>query len=88
MFEDTQHVASRKNPAELNPVRPVLEFNMVDPRFIDQTDVLSALDQRPNLMELTPGEFEQLITNLFEKIGSRNPADSSQPRRRRGLRRL
>ncbi len=27
------------------------------------------LDQRPNLMELKPGEFESLITNLFTKIG-------------------
>ena len=29
--------------AELAPVRPVLEFNMVDPRFIEETDVLSGL---------------------------------------------
>ena len=58
-----------KSPAELAPVRPVLEFNMVDPRFIEETDVLSDLDQRPNLMELTPNEFESLITNLFEKMG-------------------
>ena len=50
-------------------MRPVLEFNMVDPRFIEETDVLSSIDQRPNLMELTPGEFETLITNLFEKMG-------------------
>lgn len=58
-----------KNPAELVPVRPVLEFNMVDRRFIEETDVLSGLDQRPNLMELSPGEFENLITNLFTKMG-------------------
>jgi restriction system protein len=58
-----------RNPAELAPVRPVLEFNMVDPRFIEETDILSSIDQRPNLMELTPGEFETLITNLFEKMG-------------------
>jgi restriction system protein len=58
-----------RNPAELTPVRPVLEFNMVDPRFVEETDVLSSIDQRPNLMELTPGEFEALITNLFEKMG-------------------
>src|SRR5258708_8653030 len=42
---------------------------MVDPRFIQETDVLSTLDNRPNLMELTPSEFESLITNLFEKMG-------------------
>jgi restriction system protein len=58
-----------KGPAELVPVRPVLEFNMVDPRFIEEIDVLSELDQRPNLMELTPSEFESLITNLFQKMG-------------------
>jgi restriction system protein len=57
-----------KNPAELVPVRPVLEFDMVDPRFIEEADVLSGLDQRPNLMELKPGEFESLITN-FTKMG-------------------
>jgi restriction system protein len=58
-----------KSPAELVPIRPVLDFNMVDPRFVEEADVLSALEQRPNLMELTPGEFEALITNLFEKMG-------------------
>ncbi|HLY25370.1 MAG TPA: restriction endonuclease, partial [Aggregatilineales bacterium] len=58
-----------KSPDELAPVRPVLEFNMVDPRFIEETDVLSTLDQRPNLMELNPHEFESLITNLFQKMG-------------------
>jgi restriction system protein len=42
---------------------------MVDSRFVQETDVLSELDQRPNLMELTPGEFESLITNLFQKMG-------------------
>jgi restriction system protein len=58
-----------KSPAELVPVRPVLEFNMVDPRFVAESDALSELDQRPNLMELTPTEFEALIQNLFIKMG-------------------
>ncbi len=66
-----QHLGASfsKNPAELAPVRPVLEFDMVDRRFVSETDVLSGLDQRPNLMELTPSEFESLITNLFTKMG-------------------
>jgi len=58
-----------RSPTELTPVRPVLEFDMVDKRFIQETDVLSGLDQRPNLMELSPSEFENLITNLFLKMG-------------------
>jgi restriction system protein len=56
-------------PTELVPVRPVLEFSMVDPRFVEQTDVLSDMDQRVNLMDLTPTEFEGLISNLFQRMG-------------------
>jgi len=58
-----------KSPSELAPVRPVLEFSMVDPRFVAESDALSELDQRPNLMELSPFEFEALIQNLFTKMG-------------------
>ncbi|SBT54889.1 restriction system protein [Micromonospora narathiwatensis] len=58
-----------KRPAELAPVRPVLEFDMVDKRFVDEVDVLADLDQRPNLLKLTPTEFESLIQNLFAKMG-------------------
>lgn len=65
----TLNASVSRSPAELTPVRPVLEFSMVDPRFVQETDVLTTLDQRPNLMELTPSEFESLITNLFEKMG-------------------
>lgn len=63
------NAAVSKSPAELAPVRPVLEFDMVDPRFVEESDVLSTLDRRPNLMDLSPGEFESLITNLFTKMG-------------------
>jgi restriction system protein len=58
-----------KSPAELLPVRPILEFNMVDPRFVAESDALSGLDQRPNLMDLSFIEFEALIQNLFTKMG-------------------
>jgi restriction system protein len=58
-----------RSPAELVPVRPIVDFNMVDPRFIEYGDVLSTLDQRPNLMEMSPSEFETLVTNLFAKMG-------------------
>lgn len=58
-----------KSPAELLPVRPVLEFNMVDPRFVAESDALTGLDQRANLMDLSFIEFEALIQNLFTKMG-------------------
>ena len=58
-----------KRPDDLAPVRPVMDFDMVDKRFVEESDVLSDLDQRPNLLELTPTEFESLIQNLFAKMG-------------------
>ena len=56
-------------PAELQPVKPVIEFDMVDKRFVEESDVLSSLESRPNLMDLNPWEFENLVENLFSKIG-------------------
>jgi restriction system protein len=58
-----------RSPSELVAVKPIVDINMVDPRFIREKDILSTLDNRPNLMELSPGEFESLITNLFQKMG-------------------
>jgi restriction system protein len=57
------------SPEEARAVRPMVEFDMVDPRFIGDSDVLTQLDARPNLMDLTPGEFEALVSNLFTKMG-------------------
>lgn len=56
-------------PDELQAVKPIVEFDMVDKRFIDQGDALSTLESRPNLMDLTPSEFETLVSNLFGKMG-------------------
>lgn len=60
-------VSSR--PDELQPVKPIVEFSMVDKRFVNQTDLLSNLDDRANLMDLNPTEFEQLVSNLFTRMG-------------------
>ncbi|MDG4831205.1 restriction endonuclease [Solwaraspora sp. WMMD1047] len=56
-------------PWDLVPVRPVVEFDMVDKRFVDEVDVLADLDHRPNLLTLSAAEFESLIQNLFAKMG-------------------
>lgn len=56
-------------PDELMAVKPVVEFNMIDKRFIEESDILADLENRPNLMELTPFEFENLVNNLFDRIG-------------------
>lgn len=58
-----------RNAHELEPIRPLVNFDMADHRFVDKSDVLSDLDTRPNLAELSPSEFESLMTNLFDKMG-------------------
>jgi restriction system protein len=56
-------------PTELQPVKPLIEFDMVDRRFVEGSDLLVDLESRPNLMDLTPFEFENLVGNLFSKMG-------------------
>jgi restriction system protein len=56
-------------PAELQALKPVIEFDMVDKRFVEQSDILGDLECRPNLMDLNPLEFENLVSNLFERMG-------------------
>jgi restriction system protein len=60
-------VSSR--PDEMQAVKPVIDFNMVDKRFVDQSDILSDIESRPNLMDLNPFEFENLVSNLFTRMG-------------------
>ena len=54
---------------EVVAVRPIIEFDKADHRIVEAEDLVSALGSRPNLMELTPTEFETLIQNLFSAIG-------------------
>jgi restriction system protein len=61
--------STSRSSKELAPVRPIIAFDKVDARFVEPSDVRAALDSRPNLLELTPGEFESLIENLFRAIG-------------------
>lgn len=58
-----------QHPEELSAVAPILSFNMADPRIVDPVDVISDIDKRPNLLELTSKEFEQFVQNLFTRMG-------------------
>jgi stress response protein SCP2 len=42
---------------------------MADPRFIEESDIIGGLDERPNLLAMSPTEFEGLIQNLFSRMG-------------------
>lgn len=63
------NAAVSRNPAETLPVRPIASVDKSDVRFIGASDLIGELDSRPNLMELSPTEFESLVQNLFEKMG-------------------
>lgn len=58
-----------RHPEELQPVEPVLDFDLADPRTIEPVDILSEIDNRPNLLDLAPDEFEQLVHNLLSRMG-------------------
>ncbi|WP_316741813.1 restriction endonuclease [Streptomyces sp. MK7] len=57
------------NPYDLEPIRPIVEFDLSKYRLMDSMDVVAGLDSRPVLVKLTPTEFEHLIRQLFEAIG-------------------
>ena len=56
-------------PNELVAIKPIREYSMIDKRFVEEEDIISKLDKRPNLMDLNPFEFENLVSNLFSKMG-------------------
>ncbi|MDG4764970.1 restriction endonuclease [Solwaraspora sp. WMMD406] len=57
------------HPVDLDPIPAIVEFDQVDKRFADEIDVLADLDQRPNLLTLPADQFQQLIADLFTKLG-------------------
>ncbi|GAA4713064.1 restriction endonuclease [Brevibacillus fulvus] len=54
---------------ELAPVKPIVNLDMFDKRFVDERDMISGIDDRTNLLEMDPFDFEHLVCNLFAKIG-------------------
>jgi restriction system protein len=56
-------------PTELEAIPPILEFDVNDPRFIEEEEILSGLDERTNLVDLTPYAFETVIRDLFQALG-------------------
>jgi restriction system protein len=61
--------AISQHPEELKAVEPVMPFSRADPRVVEAIDVISSLDQRPNLLDLAPEAFESFVQNLFTKMG-------------------
>jgi restriction system protein len=60
------------HPYDLVAVPPVVDFDLAKFTFIDEFDAAAELDSRFDLLEMDPFEFEQLIRQLFEKIGMKS----------------
>jgi len=54
------------HPFELEPVRPLIEFEKSRIAFVAGRDAVSSLDSRPDLMAMSPTEFEHLVRQLLE----------------------
>ena len=58
------------NPFDMEAIEPFITFDLRRFRFIDDLDVVAGLDSRPNLLELSPTEFEHLVRQLFIAMGT------------------
>jgi restriction system protein len=60
------------HPYDLEPVRPVVQFDLSKYKFVEEMQIAAGLDSRPDLLALKPVEFEHLIRELFEAVGMRS----------------
>jgi restriction system protein len=58
------------NPFDMEAVEPFIAFDLKRFRFTDDIDVVAGLDSRPNLLKLSPTEFEHLVRQLFVAMGA------------------
>jgi len=54
--------------AALSPVRPIMQFDRRDSRFIEAKDVLGGISTAMNLAEMPWNDFEHLVRQLFDKL--------------------
>lgn len=59
------------HPYDLEPVRPLVNFDSLLARFkfVAGADVIASLDSRPDLLAMSPFEFEIFVKQLFEAMG-------------------
>ncbi len=61
------------HPYDLEPVRPLVNFDslLAHFKFVAGADVIADLDSRPDLLAMSPFEFETFVKQLFEAMGMR-----------------
>jgi restriction system protein len=59
------------NPYDLVPVQPLVSFDslLAQFKFVAGADVIVGLDSRPDLLTMSPFEFEAFVRQLFEAMG-------------------
>jgi restriction system protein len=58
------------NPFDMEAIEPFIAFDLRRFRFDSDLEVVAGLDSRPNLLKLTPTEFEHLVRQLFVAMGA------------------
>lgn len=56
--------------SNISPVKPILQLNTADSRFVESKEVLAELHSTTNLAEIPWEDFEHLVRDLFSKMFS------------------
>ncbi|MEA2095602.1 MAG: restriction endonuclease, partial [Candidatus Cloacimonadota bacterium] len=70
-FKNLKGVGSSKL-CGITPIKPIMQLNRSDRRFVDSYDVVKGIDSSTNLAAMNWEDFEHLIRELFEKEFSVN----------------
>lgn len=57
--------------SQMAPVKPIMQINKEDTRFVESKSVLADLNSTDNLAEMPWEDFEHLVRELFSKIFSK-----------------
>jgi restriction system protein len=57
------------HPYELEPIEPILDFDLSKYSFVQGLDAVATLDSRPDLLKMSATNFEHLVRQLFEAQG-------------------
>ncbi|HYE08741.1 MAG TPA: restriction endonuclease [Patescibacteria group bacterium] len=60
---------------DLAPVKPILDINKNDKRFIESKEVLAGINSIENLATMDWADFEHLVRELFEKMFTEDGAE-------------
>ncbi|RCX10447.1 restriction system protein [Anaerobacterium chartisolvens] len=61
--------------AAMAPVKPIMEINREDSRFVESKEVLAGINSIDNLATMDWEDFEHLVRELFSKIFSKDGAE-------------